>query len=101
MSLTVDPKPWAKLYKPEKNPVAGKPFALTVDVINVKPSDLDINITDAGGRPLPKTVRDLGIGQFAVEFTPAEKGGLNVDIKLEGKPIEGSPLRLDVRRLFY
>ena len=96
-TFNVDPKPWAKLNKPEKAPVASKPFKLILDTINVKPSDLDAVILDANGKPLPKPiVRDIGNGKIEVEFTPPEKGPHTIDIKLDGKPIEGCPLKVDV-----
>jgi len=97
LTFNVDPKPWAKIRNPDKNPVASKPFKLILDVINVKPSDLDANITDANGRPISKpTIRDRGDGTIEVEFTPLDKGNHTVDIKLEGKHVEGSPMTLNV-----
>lgn len=34
----------------------------------------------------------LGNGTYEVEFTPNDKGKVRVNVDLEGKPVEGSPL---------
>lgn len=38
----------------------------------------------------------LGNGKFELEFTPSDKGAHTVEVLLEGKPVEGSPLSFTV-----
>eukprot|EP01128_Nolandella_sp_AFSM9_P005943 TRINITY_DN2974_c1_g1_i1.p1 TRINITY_DN2974_c1_g1~~TRINITY_DN2974_c1_g1_i1.p1 ORF type:complete len:2256 (+),score=483.29 TRINITY_DN2974_c1_g1_i1:35-6769(+) len=96
MILTSDPKPWAKLRKPESNPVAKKPFKMILDSVNVKPTDLEGRVTDSDGNVLKPEVKDMGNGVFELEFTPDDKGDIVVTVELEGKPVDGCPMTLSV-----
>lgn len=94
--VDVAPEPWAKLNNPGTRGTVGEPMKIEIDTVNVTPYDLDISVKDPVGKPVAHQVKDRGNGKFDLEFVPKRQGPTKIEVKLEGKPIEGSPLSLDV-----
>jgi len=100
MRVDVAPEPWGKIIPPKEVFTAKKPAVITLETVNVRPEDLDIKITDDEGERIPYKVKDDGDGILSLHFVPKE-GGLGVDVKLDGKPLDGGPLSMDVEPAPY
>lgn len=99
LKINVAPKPSAK-FRGTNLPkaTAEKPYAIKLDVINLKPEDVFVKAVDEYGVPFagPFQVKDNKDGTFDVCFTPDKPGKMRIAAAADGVPIEGCPLILEV-----
>ena len=85
-----------RVYGPGVEPglKAGKPTWFTVDARQAGPGDLEVNITDGQGRPVPIELKsNENNGTQNVEYTPTRPGVHAVDVKYDGRELPQSPIK--------
>lgn len=96
--LTADilAEPWARVRGvPPNHCKVGDTVAVNLDSKNLKPSDLNVVVPSSKIQAPPK-VQDNGDGTFTVSFVPTVVGELPCNILIDGKPIQGCPLKIHV-----
>jgi len=99
--FNVTPKPQAHFTGALPDATASKPYSFPLNVINLKPDEVDVKITDERGNPAklaaPPKIKDNGNGTFSVDFTPLAAGPHNVNVLAEGTPITAKPVPLNIK----
>lgn len=77
--------------------IAKRPTAIPLEIVNLKPEDLKVNIVDdVTGEKIPVVVDDNLDGTFSLNFTPTKPGMLTCEVIADGSPAEGLPLKVKV-----
>ena len=88
-----------KVFGPGVEPgvKAKQPTCFTVDSKLAGPGDVEVNITDSKGKPVPFDIKDNKNGTHGVEYC-AKDGGMHfVHVKYDGRELPQSPIKVDVK----
>lgn len=89
-------EPWARVRGvPPSHCKVGDTVAVQLESRNLKPSDLSV-VVPSNKLQAPPKVQDNGDGTFTVSFIPTVVGELPCNILIDGKPIQGCPLKIHV-----
>ena len=76
---------------------AKKPTDFTVDCSESGPGDVQVTVVSPNGKKVPIALENNNDGTYRVGYEPAaEPGTQTVAVKLDGKPVPQSPLRVEV-----
>ncbi|XP_045034741.1 filamin-A isoform X1 [Daphnia magna] len=81
----------------EKGVKSNTPTHFNVDARDAGPGDLNVNITNDKGQPVPVQVDDNGDGTYSVAYTPSAPGPIKVNVLYAGKLIPRSPIAVQVQ----